>query len=115
MTESEAIKVLEFDKEMITFDPYTGEHRTPERVKAINEANYLCYLADDMAIKALEEIQEYRAIGTIEEFKALKEKATPKNPVGLRKNICPSCSQIVIDSSQKHCEKCGQAIKWSWG
>ena len=27
----------------------------------------------DMAIQALEEIQQYRAIGTVEEFKALKE------------------------------------------
>ena len=31
-----------------------------------------------MGIKALEEIQQYRAIGTVEEFKALKAKAEPK-------------------------------------
>ena len=32
----------------------------------------------NMNIKALEEIQQYRAIGTIEEFKALKEKSIPR-------------------------------------
>lgn len=32
------------------------------------------YEALNMAIQALEEIQQYRAIGTVEEFKATKEK-----------------------------------------
>lgn len=32
----------------------------------------------DMAIQALEEIQQYRAIGTVEEFKSLKKKNEPK-------------------------------------
>ena len=31
------------------------------------------YAAAQVAIQALEEIQQYRAIGTVEEFKALKE------------------------------------------
>lgn len=34
--------------------------------------------AVDEAIQALEEIQQYRAIGTIEEFKDLKEKSVAK-------------------------------------
>lgn len=34
----------------------------------------------DEAIQALEEIQQYRAIGAIEEFKALKEKSVAKKP-----------------------------------
>ena len=32
------------------------------------------YMANEMAIKALEEIQQYRAIGTVEELQALKER-----------------------------------------
>ncbi len=31
---------------------------------------------------AIEEIQQYRAIGTVEEFKALKEKNVAKKPLG---------------------------------
>ena len=32
----------------------------------------------DTAIQALEEIGQYRSIGTVEEFRALKEQAKPK-------------------------------------
>lgn len=53
MTENEAIKQLQVG--------YLGD--TEDLVQAKH-----------IAIKALEEIQQYRAIGTIEEFKALKEK-----------------------------------------
>lgn len=35
--------------------------------------------AIDNSIKALERLREYREIGTIEEFKALKEKAEEEN------------------------------------
>jgi len=97
------------------------------------------HCAYSMAIKALEEIQQYRAIGTveelewckdashwkelfkekleqyeaigtIEEFKALKEKAEPKKPVGLHKNICPSCSWGIVKRRQKICYECGQKL-----
>ena len=39
-----------------------------------------------VAIKALSEIQKYRAIGTIEEFKDLKEKNVAKKAVDLQIN-----------------------------
>ena len=50
-----------------------------------------------MAIQALEEIQQYRAIGTIEEFKALKEKSVAKKSKWeycRKENIvtCKNCS-----------------------
>lgn len=45
----------------------------------------------EIAIKALEEIKQYRAIGTIEEFKALKEKNEPKKPIRNDECTCPSC------------------------
>ena len=67
MTEKEAIQQLEFDREMILFDPTTGENMTLEVVKALNKDNYFTYLADGIAILALKEIQQYRAIGTVEE------------------------------------------------
>lgn len=74
--------------------------------------------AIDIAMSALEEIQSYRAIGTIEEFKVLKEKNEPKKPIRVSDYTlfelwhCPSCTTYVaIDTCC--CEKCGQRLNWS--
>ena len=67
MTLEEAIKRLEFDRAMILFNATTGKEITPEILKLINEDNYRTYVADGVAIEALKEIQQYRAIGTVEE------------------------------------------------
>lgn len=56
------------------------------------------------AIQALEELQQYRAIGTIEEFKDLKEKSVAKKPVvkgvmgfaGEEEYHCPNCNQKLM-------------------
>lgn len=59
MTENEAIKELSYDN-----TAYGG--KCTEEVRRV-------------AIHALSEIQEYRAIGTIEELQNLKEKNEPKH------------------------------------
>lgn len=74
MTVNEAIQQLEFDREMILFDPATGEVTTPEILKALNKENYLTYVADEVAIEALKEIQQYREIGTVEECREAVKK-----------------------------------------
>ena len=74
MTENEAIQQLEFDRAMALFDPATGEVIKPEILKALKKENYLTYMADEVAIKALKEIQQYRAIGTVEECRKAVEK-----------------------------------------
>lgn len=62
-------------------------------------------------MKALEEIQQYRAIGTIEEFKALKEKNTPKKVAYQGEHEkCPSCGSFHVFG--KHCTECGQAVDY---
>ena len=74
------------------------------------------YAAADMAIKALEEVQQYRAIGTIDEFKALKEKSEPKEieehnfQDEVNHYLCPSCRSIVR-FNQNYCDECGQALE----
>lgn len=84
-----------------------------------------------VAIKALEEIRAYRAIGTIEEFKALKEKNVAKKPTIERVNYshnqyadnykCPVCGQRMISKDEtgwysgrrsKYCDNCGQKLDW---
>lgn len=68
-----------------------------------------------MAIQVLSEIQAYRAIGTIEEFKALKEKNEPKKPKIWANGTkhCPNedCEEVVY-SSDEYCLKCGTKIDW---
>ena len=64
---------------------------------------------------ALEEIQAYRAIGTIEELQALKEKNEPKKPneISWGATKCPICGyEFGFGSHFKHCSKCGQKIDW---
>ena len=70
----------------------------------------------EKAIEALKEIQQYRAIGTVEEFKALKEKNTPKELAEHNFQdephhyLCPNCKNIV-NHGQSYCEECGQALE----
>ena len=107
------------------------------------------------AIQALEELQQYRAIGTVEEiqqklknmslvidtdrdllnryiaigtideFKALKEKNTPLEHHHtriddindkVRVSVCPSCLSIIFTHSEEYpnfCVSCGQKLDWS--
>lgn len=49
-----------------------------------------------IAEQALEEIQQYRAIGTVEELQALKEKNEPKKVVKCDTSYkCPICNSWV--------------------
>lgn len=80
--------------------------------------------AYSVAIRALQEIQQYRSIGTVEDCRAAMEKQTLKTP-----NIygdgydnegnmiydmyeCPCCgTKYEIDyDDYKYCPECGQAI-----
>lgn len=80
----------------------------------------------EMAIKALKEIQQYRAIGTIAGLQALKEKSVAKKPnyegdgyyngeLVLDTWICPNCekSYEVDYDDYEYCPNCGQHIDHS--
>ncbi len=94
MTENEAVEVLK------------DEHSYGY------ELNKACLIA----IKALKEIQQYRAIGTIDEFKALKEKSVAKKVIRLGDNEyydykCPTCGLPDNDCIGKKYCNCGQALE----
>lgn len=60
-------------------------------------------------------LKEYKSIGTIEEFKVLKDKAEPKKAIfdnedGWEAYICPSCGKTVGEH-QNYCWNCGQAFE----
>ena len=84
-----------------------------------------------VAIRVLEEIQQYRAIDTIEEFKALKEKNEPKKQgniddferhLKLSKAGFLCCSRTNKDiryplislCDLEYCPRCGQKLDWKW-
>lgn len=100
MKENEAIK----DLDIIRFNPHWDELVKEEYWQEIME----------MSIKALEEVQQYRTIGTPEECRAAVEKQKPKKPVmdgycGFESYECPTCHHDM-SNEQKYCDKCGQKL-----
>lgn len=84
----------------------------------------------EIAIQALKEIREYRAIGTVEEFKTLKEKNEPTKPefmhnrsdiVSVWKCQCGNIFQTkhkegILDGTDvNYCCKCGAKFDWEGG
>lgn len=132
MTENEAVKYMRIEKECINRDC----DRNCAKCDIVQEVDDL-NSAYDAAIKALEEVQQYQAIGIHEEcvrknftFKSLlesREKQTPKKPDlegdGYGDDgvliydtwICPCCGKrYEIDYEEyNYCPNCGQAIDWS--
>lgn len=91
--------------------------------------------AFSVAIKALEEVQQYRKIGTPEECRAAVEKQTAKRALhqgcydkngewhewnginGKPYELCPSCRvnlccETSLDIKPKYCKNCGQKLDW---
>ena len=87
---------------------------------------YMLQESIDMATKALEEVQQYRKIGTVEECRAAVEKQTAKKPdyegdgysdgqLVYDTWICPCCGQhYEVDCDRyDYCPNCGQKLDWS--
>ena len=70
-------------------------------------------------IALINDLGEYQQIGTIEEFKALKEKAEPKKVKGIslthegRVGNCPACGRLVRHQEQTVYCSCEQKLDWS--
>ena len=114
MTESEAIR----DLDIIRFNPHWDELVNEEYWQELME----------MAIKALEEVQKYRAIGTLEECRAAVEKQTAKKVISFEYHNgtinygCPVCKWKIISkingewccgTFNEYCDRCGQKLDWS--
>lgn len=81
-----------------------------------------CVEAHKLAIKALEEIQQYRAIGTVEECREAVEKQMAKKPKINKVDVdtiymkCLTCglTTVLYNKMQpEHCPNCGQKLDWS--
>ena len=112
MTESEAIKEVRFNMSRIGLNNKSA--------KRVSEAK-------NIAIQALEEVQKYREIGSIEEFRAAREKQIAKKPImkpyfdDMEEEYlcCPTCGEILTDRIPLdnkdfyfHCLNCGQKLNW---
>lgn len=84
------------------------------------------YEMEEMAIQALEEVQQYRQIGTVDECRAAMKKQTAKKPdyegdgysdgqLVYDTWICPSCGKRyeVFYDDYDYCPNCGQKLDWS--
>ena len=77
-------------------------------------------IAVEKAILLIKELEKYRAIGSVEEFKALKEKQIAKKPLGEYTQCkCSVCGRRVRSGRgsssfvrDNFCQRCGQAIDW---
>lgn len=71
----------------------------------------------EIAINALEEIQQYRTSGTVEECREARERQKPKKYKKIHpcKSViyyqCPCCNG-VLHINENFCGECGQAILW---
>lgn len=125
MTEKEAIEVLTAEKQCL-------ERASKGACKIdCGECKHSVMItkqidALDVAIKTLEEIQQYRAIGTVEECRAAREKQKPKKLIITKGNCvskckngneqyeaiysCPTCKSTQVKNGYP-C-KCGQKLNW---
>jgi hypothetical protein len=115
MTENIAIYCLkaasELNTEMCEECPLYGQ----------TGADHCCEDALHVAIKALEELQQYREIGTVEECRAAMEKQTAKKVKSISQvkdgdsyvgliGRCPCCGDI-LEEDTVYCD-CGQRLDW---
>lgn len=81
-----------------------------------------------VAIESMKKLQQYRAIGTVEECREARERQSVKKPIEYEDKYyaCPVCSNVLMYKWEKYpsqlkdkkcalpyCLSCGQAIDWS--
>ena len=99
------------------------ENEIRELIRRVRSNRYLMRSETDYITKALEEVQQYRAIGTPEECRAAIERQNPraaiteKEDTGTTRYICPTCGMYMGWSTgafpARYCWKCGQKFDWS--
>lgn len=101
-------------------------------IRSCRESNIDCTVTIDKrlthcVLNALEEVQKYREIGTVEECREAVEKQKPKKPIPINHQdyadkianaeflqdsyFCPYCKTVLRSGS--HCNRCGQKLNWN--
>lgn len=112
MTENESINGWTFEETIKTTE------NLMEVEKNMFKWDVLRHLRD-FAENYKDELEQYRAIGTIEEFKELKEKNVAKKPIELDQWgeywECSTCGKYAVDNlgcRYKFCPNCGTKFDW---
>lgn len=97
-----------------------------EVIEYLEQHGFIADEVKDMCIEALVQVEQYSALGTVEELKEAREKQIPQTPCiegdGYADGhlvydtwICPNCEAYYeIDyDDYDYCPKCGQAINKS--
>ena len=105
------------------------------KMQLTEDLEMICFTGDelkalDMSIQALEEVEQYRALGTVEELKEAMEKQVAKKVFRQKGEcyaktidgkeyheqilVCPNCHRAIkrTEALDVHCKYCGQALKW---
>ena len=85
-----------------------------EYASAFNSENSRLTKALSVAITAMQELQQYEKIGTLEEVREAVEKHRKVKPED--GEYCPICHTFLKDDDDVpgfYCMNCGQAIDWS--
>lgn len=122
MTENEAIEKIKY--RMHTVEQVAGENGMEDlemAIKALEEVQQyrtigtpeeLQEMKKDFA-EALSDWRQYRKVGTLEECRAAVEKQTAKRPrIMGNAMICPSCPRCFKIDNSAYCPSCGQKLKW---
>ena len=135
MTESEAIKILKKDScyecAQGADSPLNCEYggcrvakATRVAIQALEEVQQYRTIGtpeelQDMKsnyFEALSDWRQYRKIGTLEECRTAREKQIPKKPDFTEDKefaLCPCCNGKGLLDKQKYCDNCGQKLDWS--
>lgn len=97
-----------------------AEQEVCEECPVYIESGIVCKEIARTVISDLKEIQQYRAIGAVEECREAVEKQKAKKPKELDTEyeyfICGNCGGAIACTddfkSHKYCLSCGQAINW---
>lgn len=79
-----------------------------------------CKQEHEQLAEWLEELKEYRTIGTQDEFRSAIEKQKERKTIKYDKKAlwdyaCPKCGEPLIKANYeyKYCDMCGQKLDWS--
>lgn len=106
------------------------EQESIDVLKMIEAHGSLAISAKETAIQALKEIQQYRAIGTVQQCKEAVEKQNAEEVCNLHRSEdeadiacygedalfgrCPCCTSFNVSLwNNNFCGECGQKLDWS--
>lgn len=130
MTEQEAIKRLEFLNEALNFQRADADESScalQMAIKSLEEISLykqdrLSLIPSDTFEILYEELEQYRALGTVEELRVARDKQVAKKVIDISRvrdcdgyigliGKCPCCGEIQEDDVI-YCD-CGQKLDWS--